>query len=994
MVFLVFVSSTHSKEIETIKTNENVIFKVGQYNITIEPIFEYNGNEYSLAFIRDALPQLDIGGRIVEKQVLGQSFKFEWWVNDVENNTNYANNFNITLKVNLSSNIQNEWINQTGVMFEIQNVGVLDFSDLKKDHKLTQINAKKFRISGKGGGSINASLQPPEFDENGTETIGWHYDYSFDPTLAGGNIRWTRNKALNETTSIALFCDRAPDAYFYQIRNANGSNTSAPVEVVSHSFNPNCADDNTLGGDIIVFDENKVGFVTTNRITDDVNLTVFNLTTNTKVCTTNITTVGASVAGQAYNRSEAFFVVFEDYGPEETVVGYRYDESCNMVEDNIPLAQGIDLIFSATVDITFFNETTFIVVYHWRGIADYMYSLGNIASGTTSLEYDTDMLISNAAGASSGAIITVEAINETAFVVLYGSTGSFVNYSIHDVYNNTLTNSTGLHSNMIFGAQNDVAVLADRSIVAMVSNASGASVEHLFLSVIGSDGLLKTQKQIHSAYGKTIAIQSQSLSEISYCDNRFVYTTGVTNGDGLINFSQTDSTGTIYDWYGACGNQTGTFGYYTDATPTTTTQQIQDGLRNLTQIVDSHVEIMDGHLQGEYYSPIFNAGSSQQWNNISWTPAVPYQQELLSSHGRDSNTPSFGGIDTTELMVYYRFIDDDITDGGVVTDYSGKSNDGTSENSGGGLSMNSSNVKFGNGSMWIDTHGNEYVRTNFGDGQNMDNESISISLWINVNDTGGTSRVPFGCSEISPLERWYVGISASDHYGIGVDQSSGFDNFGGAVTFNTWEHIVFLANGTDAILYVNGEKRISKPYTGMYIADCEIGDDPVFSGVPASLFDEVSIFNRTLTLNEIQNLYQRGISQLNLSVRSCNDAQCDGETFTTYTNSTKSVLSESDNQYIQYRANLYSEYLNLSIPAKLFNVTIHYGAGAPAGNTTGYFVSCTTDREITSNVDGNGQQITIDGSQTIDMRGTFHNFTQLNIHGGCQLNCYTDQCMQ
>ena len=46
------------------------------------------------------------------------------------------------------------------------------------------------------------------------------------------------------------------------------------------------------------------------------------------------------------------------------------------------------------------------------------------------------------------------------------------------------------------------------------------------------------------------------------------------------------------------------------------------------------------------------------------------------------------------------------------------------------------------------------------------------------------------------------------------------------------------------------------------------------------LIDEVAVWNRSLSADEILDIYKRGALKLNISARSCNDAICDTETFT------------------------------------------------------------------------------------------------------------------
>ena len=82
------------------------------------------------------------------------------------------------------------------------------------------------------------------------------------------------------------------------------------------------------------------------------------------------------------------------------------------------------------------------------------------------------------------------------------------------------------------------------------------------------------------------------------------------------------------------------------------------------------------------------------------------------------------------------------------------------------------------------------------------------------------------------------------------------------------------------------------------------------------LMDEVGIWNRDLSASEILNLYKRGILKLTLSVRSCDDPNCDGnpaigpdaEIFTgSFNDAATYALLLEKNRYFQYKAEFETE---------------------------------------------------------------------------------------
>ncbi|MEK6948652.1 MAG: hypothetical protein AABX34_00410 [Nanoarchaeota archaeon] len=74
------------------------------------------------------------------------------------------------------------------------------------------------------------------------------------------------------------------------------------------------------------------------------------------------------------------------------------------------------------------------------------------------------------------------------------------------------------------------------------------------------------------------------------------------------------------------------------------------------------------------------------------------------------------------------------------------------------------------------------------------------------------------------------------------------------------------------------------------------------------IIDEVVIYGRALSPSQILGIYKQGILNLYVEVRSCDDPNCDGESFSgSFTNSSTQTLNVPDNRYLQYRVNFESE---------------------------------------------------------------------------------------
>ena len=189
-----------------------------------------------------------------------------------------------------------------------------------------------------------------------------------------------------------------------------------------------------------------------------------------------------------------------------------------------------------------------------------------------------------------------------------------------------------------------------------------------------------------------------------------------------------------------------------------------------------------------------------------------------------------------------------------------------------------------------------------------------------ISDIGSDGKLLFYlCSDATDCNPWL-----GRYYSQG---SSYFDQ--------NWHNIVNIWDGgTDASsfkIYVDGIRVDDGTTSGGTFTGLANDDSPVTIGSFSNnnafngTIDEVAIWNRTLSEEEIQNLYKRGAESLGIQVRSCDDAVCSGETFSsTYFSSpqTLNTTVTQGNQYFQYKALFSTDYALYS--PKLFNVTINY----------------------------------------------------------------------
>ena len=355
----------------------------------------------------------------------------------------------------------------------------------------------------------------------------------------------------------------------------------------------------------------------------------------------------------------------------------------------------------------------------------------------------------------------------------------------------------------------------------------------------------------------------------------------------------------------------------------TTVDSFLNGTLNNTLINNSNkaMRLAATIKEGNYLSQIFDVGSDTSWDNISWVQGGPYQKELPDNQAVETGWLS-GNANMTENVLLININETS----GTIIDYSGKGNDGTQS---GGVGYGASG-KFGT-AISFDGDDN-YIQINHDSSLTPNN--ITVGAWIYLigqteeqtiidkrKSTGGGYNLRVSGTAY-PLDAIFV-----------LRNANNVEYFAPArkvVTANNWHFFVGTYNGTHQISYFNGiEKSVNvESINGINKSDqvVRIGDVSVLSAPSVYNFngsiDEVFIFNRTLSPQEVMDLYKRGALRLNLTARSCDDANCDIESFTDVTGSSPQDLSVLDNRYFQY--NFEFKTYDSSYSPELYNVTINY----------------------------------------------------------------------
>jgi len=143
--------------------------------------------------------------------------------------------------------------------------------------------------------------------------------------------------------------------------------------------------------------------------------------------------------------------------------------------------------------------------------------------------------------------------------------------------------------------------------------------------------------------------------------------------------------------------------------------------------------------------------------------------------------------------------------------------------------------------------------------------TYTVSTWIRVNSTDNTPMIFSGNSAIASQRDamdMYIGTDARVFFGTHtsntrVDSTSN-------ITLNEWTHVVGVANGSNAYLYINGV--LNNSIIGLQVqADwydsrviCHRGDDTqYFNGS----IDETYIFDRALSGDDVLELYELRVAK-------------------------------------------------------------------------------------------------------------------------------------
>ncbi len=349
-----------------------------------------------------------------------------------------------------------------------------------------------------------------------------------------------------------------------------------------------------------------------------------------------------------------------------------------------------------------------------------------------------------------------------------------------------------------------------------------------------------------------------------------------------------------------------------------------DGVYSNTFLNGSYVELSGDNLTGEYYSEIFESdilGIYTQWYNISWVGIPFLYGEFPDNQAVEDDANMTGNV----FLLHFN------ETSGTIYDRSGNGFTGVES---GGLTYNvtgyfNNAFSFDGINDFINFSGIQYNISL--------NDSLAISLWVKTEET----NAGFFISKQNVTVGFSSGIAGSGNnntfnLAFNTNDSTNMNVFAETnISDNEWHNIVInyggCRNSSCVNFYLDGEVENQ----GLVFSDNLSQDGEIFNDFDlligskrgiANFFngtiDELAVWNRTLTEQEISDYYLRGFPDINISVRSCEVYDCSDKNFTLI-NSTPENLDFIDRgHYFQYRADFSTQ--NVSVSSKLFNVTVYY----------------------------------------------------------------------
>ncbi len=297
---------------------------------------------------------------------------------------------------------------------------------------------------------------------------------------------------------------------------------------------------------------------------------------------------------------------------------------------------------------------------------------------------------------------------------------------------------------------------------------------------------------------------------------------------------------------------------------------------------------------GLFMSRVFDAGQDVAWDILRWRPAAPYGKPLPDDGESEGEYPRGAADMSDNVLLLHLDNFEPMMDGLNVLDSSGQGNHGFTD---GEAAFDV--VDDGAFSRGLRVQGTELMA-------GTDSyltlpvaplapgiDDFTWSIWFRDTTCTGNGSVlmvldsPTDAAGTTSI--WLSCELCSDGAGVGfaIVQPGGGGQPAGCVAAplesGRWHHVAMVKSGhqvAEVGIYFDGVALANElqNFTESLVADADvafnIGGSPDIDFAGSADFDEVAVWQRALSPNEIEALYVRGATKMSLLVRSCNRDGC------------------------------------------------------------------------------------------------------------------------
>lgn len=310
-----------------------------------------------------------------------------------------------------------------------------------------------------------------------------------------------------------------------------------------------------------------------------------------------------------------------------------------------------------------------------------------------------------------------------------------------------------------------------------------------------------------------------------------------------------------------------------------------------TVVEDGAVRLVPDARAGVFESRVFVAGRDDaRARALSWVPLGPYGKGLPEASAGADEVAAYarGGADVSDLVLLLHLdgaLGDSVGDGMLVEDASGLGHDAVMVDMTEPGDSRYADGRVG-GALFV--RRDDYLRIPDAlvDGDfRFGMDDFTWAVWVriegcepsedNVIALGGEIPHVWLGAACPDGNAWFQ-VHDDEHLGEGVGSSA-------SIVDALWHHLVGVKTASRTLLYVDGAEVASlEQVLGVFsnftkdllIGNFPLGDAPVYTYRSELTVDELAVFRRALSDDEVRDLYLRAALRLQLQIRACPAAGC------------------------------------------------------------------------------------------------------------------------